>query len=92
MAPRLRKKGAPPERQAREREARATRARIAEIEKRIAAGEAEVRKLEQQMASPGFYDDRERAERAAAEHRSATEELAHLMREWESLQELVESP
>jgi ATP-binding cassette subfamily F protein 3 len=91
LAPRLRKKGTPPERQVREREARRTRARIAELERQIETGEARVKELELQMSSPGFYDDRERADRAASEHRSATEEVAHLMREWESLQELVES-
>jgi chromosome segregation ATPase len=91
MAPRLRKKGAPPERQDREREVRRTRARIADIEKRIEASERRVKELEQEMSGPGFYDDRERAERAAAEHRAATEQVAHLMREWESLQEAVAS-
>jgi ATP-binding cassette subfamily F protein 3 len=75
----------------REREERRTRARIADLEKQVERSEARVRELEEQMASPGYYDDRQRADQATAEHRAVTEELAHLMREWESLQELVES-
>ena len=43
------------------------------------------------MASPGFYEDRARAARAASEHRELKEEVGTLMAEWEQLQTVVET-
>jgi hypothetical protein len=48
----LRPAGAPLDRQAREREAKKTKARIVEMEKRIAEKERAVKDLEAQMAAP----------------------------------------
>jgi ATP-binding cassette subfamily F protein 3 len=90
MAPRLRKPDAPPERVLREREAKKAKARIGELEKRIAEKEQAVKQLESQMAEPGFYDDRERAEKAAADHKALMWEVGDLMSQWEMLQESLQ--
>jgi ATP-binding cassette subfamily F protein 3 len=91
LAPRLRPPGAPLDRQAREREARKARARLSDVEKQIAEKERAVREVEAQMASPGFYDDRARADKAVAERQGLLDEVATLMAEWESLQTAVEA-
>jgi ATP-binding cassette subfamily F protein 3 len=91
LAPRLRPAGAPQDRQAREREARKVKAQIAEMEKAIGLKEQAIRDLEHLMASPGFYDDRPQAEKAAADHKALTAEVATLMSEWEALQTAVEA-
>lgn len=86
MAPRLRPAGARPERQALEREAKKKKARIAEMEKRIADKERAVKELEARMASPGFYDDRAQADKVVAEHKTLMWEVGDLMSQWEMLQ------
>jgi ATP-binding cassette subfamily F protein 3 len=86
MAPRLRPAGAAPERQLVEREAKKTKARIAELEKRIAEKERAVKDLEARMATPGFYDDRAAAEKVVAEHKVLMWEVGDLMGQWEMLQ------
>jgi hypothetical protein len=42
------------------------------------------------MAEPGFYDDRERAARAAEEHQKLMWETGDLMARWEALQAEVD--
>jgi ATP-binding cassette subfamily F protein 3 len=91
MAPRLRPKGAPPERAVRERELRKRKARIAELEGRISEKEKAVKALEERMAGPGFYDDRARAEQAATEHQTLMWEVGDLMGQWEALQTELET-
>ncbi|PYQ54188.1 MAG: ABC transporter ATP-binding protein [Acidobacteria bacterium] len=86
LAPRLRPAGGAMDRQAREREARKLKARITELERRIAEKEQAVRDLEQLMASPGFYDDRPRADQAVADRQRLLDEVGALMGEWESVQ------
>ncbi|HEV7498785.1 MAG TPA: ABC transporter C-terminal domain-containing protein, partial [Vicinamibacteria bacterium] len=61
-------------------------ARVAELEKRIGEKEQAVRELERLMASPGFYDDRARAEQAVADRQRLLDEVGALMGEWESAQ------
>jgi ATP-binding cassette subfamily F protein 3 len=93
LAPRLRTAGTAPdrqERQARERDLKKARARLAELEKRIAEKERAVKDLEAAMASPGFYEDRARADQAAADHKSLMWEVGDLMQQWEMLQAEVE--
>jgi ATP-binding cassette subfamily F protein 3 len=85
LAPRLRPPN-PADRQAREREGRKLKARIADLERRIAEKEQGVRDVEELMASPGFYDDRARAENAVARRQGLLDEVASLMSEWESVQ------
>jgi ATP-binding cassette subfamily F protein 3 len=87
MAPRLRKQGQLPERQVKERELRKAKARIAELEKRIADVERAVKELEARMASPELYSDRERAAQVAAEHQAAMWQAGDLMSQWEALQQ-----
>jgi ATP-binding cassette subfamily F protein 3 len=90
MAPRLRPRGAPPDRQVREREARRLKRQLEDLERRIAEKEQAVRDLEHLMASPALYADRAQAEKAAADHRGLSDEVARLMAEWESLQTTAE--
>jgi ATP-binding cassette subfamily F protein 3 len=91
LAPRLRPGGGPPDRQARDREARKARARLAEVERRIAEKEQAVKDVEHLMATPGFYDDRAVAERSVADRQQLLDEVESLMAEWESLQAAVEA-
>jgi ATP-binding cassette, subfamily F, member 3 len=90
FAPRLRKPGASSDRQAREREIKRMKARLAELEKRVAEKEQAVKALEGQMASPGFYEDRPRAEQAAEEHKKLMWEVGDLVSQWEALQAEVD--
>ncbi len=86
LAPRLRQTGAPPERQALEREVKRMKTRLAELETRVAEAEQAVKTLEAQMAEPGFYDDRARAAQAADDHQKRMWEAGELMAQWEALQ------
>jgi ATP-binding cassette, subfamily F, member 3 len=90
LAPRLRQLGAPPDRQALEREVRRTRARLADLEKRVTESEQAVRALEVQMAAPGFYDDRDRAAAAVEEHQQLMWQTGDLIAQWEALQAEVD--
>jgi len=90
FAPRLRKPGAASDRQTREREIKRMKARLAELEKRVAEKEQAVKALEAQMASPGFYEDRPRAEQAAEEHKKLMWEVGDLVSQWEALQSEVD--
>jgi len=67
------------------------KARLGELEKRIADKEKAVKEIEAQMASSGFYDDRARAEEAASTHKALMWEVGDLMSQWESLQTEVEA-
>ena len=91
LAPRLRPAGAPPDRQAREREARKARARLAELEREIGEKEQAVKDIEHLMATPGFYEDRAAADRAVADRQRLLGEVEALMSEWESLQTVAEA-
>jgi ATP-binding cassette, subfamily F, member 3 len=90
MAPRLRP-ASPVDRQAHEREARKLKARVAELEKAVAVKEQAVRDLEHAMATPGFYDDRAQADKATADHKALTSEVAELMQQWEDAQGAAET-
>jgi ATP-binding cassette subfamily F protein 3 len=91
LAPRLRPAGAPPDRQAREREARKLKARLAELEREIGDKERAVRDIEHLMATPGFYDDRAAADKAVAERQKLLDDVGALMRDWEELQTQAEA-
>jgi ATP-binding cassette subfamily F protein 3 len=60
--------------------------RIADLETRIAAREAEIRDIEARMAAPGFYDRREEAETLVTRHQTLMWEVGDLMNQWEALQ------
>ena len=68
------------------------KARLAELERRIAEKEKAVKDLEAQMASPGFYDQRARAEQAAEDHKKLMWEVGDLMGQWEAMQAEVDPP
>jgi ATP-binding cassette subfamily F protein 3 len=61
--------------------------RIADLEGRIAEREQQIRDLEADMAGPGFYQDRTRAEATVARHHQLMWEVGDLMNQWETLQE-----
>jgi ATP-binding cassette, subfamily F, member 3 len=90
LAPRLRASGTP-DRQAQERELKKMKGRLADLEKRISEKETAVKDLEAQMATPGFYDERERAAEAADAHKKLMWEVGDLMNQWEALQTEVEA-
>jgi uncharacterized coiled-coil protein SlyX len=60
--------------------------RVAELEARIAERERAVKELEAQMAAPGFYNDRETAEKIVSRHHALMWEVGDLMNQWEALQ------
>jgi ATP-binding cassette subfamily F protein 3 len=62
--------------------------RIADLEARIAAHEAEIKVLEARMAEPGFYEDRAVADVAIARHQALMWEVGDLMNSWETLTSL----
>jgi ATP-binding cassette, subfamily F, member 3 len=71
-------------RRGREQEERGRR--IAELEARIADREERIKALETQMAAPTFYDEREAATTAIAQHKALMWEVGDLMNQWEALQ------
>jgi uncharacterized coiled-coil protein SlyX len=73
-----------------ERELKRSKARLAELEKRVTEAEQAVKELEARMAAPGFYDDREHAAQAAEEHQKLMWETGDLMARWEALQAEVD--
>src|SRR5439155_20547645 len=64
----------------------ARRARIDELETRIAKCEAAIREIELSMAAPGFYDDRAAAQPVVDRHQALMWEVGDLMHQWEQLQ------
>ena len=63
---------------------------LCRADQRISEKEKAVRDLEAQMASPGFYEDRTRAEEAAEVHKKLMWEVGDLLSQWEALQTEVE--
>jgi len=70
-----------------ERDRKAREARVADLETRIAALETSIKNLEARMSAPGFYEDRQASESAAAEHQSLMWQVGELMQQWEMLAE-----
>ena len=66
--------------------AQAKRARIEELETKIAACENALRETEQAMSAPGFYDNRDAAQPTVDRHQALMWELGDLMHRWEELQ------
>jgi ATP-binding cassette, subfamily F, member 3 len=64
----------------------ARRARVDDLETRIAATEQEIRDLEQTMSAPGFYDDRTAAQPVIDRHQALMWQVGDLMHQWEELQ------
>ncbi|HET9372487.1 MAG TPA: ABC-F family ATP-binding cassette domain-containing protein, partial [Vicinamibacterales bacterium] len=70
----------------RRREAADRARRISDLEGRIADREAQIKSLEAEMAAPGFYDARDRAESLVNRHQTLMWEVGDLMNQWEALQ------
>jgi ATP-binding cassette subfamily F protein 3 len=64
----------------------ALQARIADLESRIAEHERELKSLEAQMSTPGFFDDRDGSRLKVERHQALMWELGDLMHHWEELQ------
>ncbi len=69
------------------REQSARQKRIGDLEQRIADREREIKEIEQTMAAPGFYDEREAAKPVVDRHQTLMWEVGDLMGQWESLQQ-----
>jgi ATP-binding cassette, subfamily F, member 3 len=66
-------------------EVRALRKRVEEIERQIAQLERRLEEIGDALGDPGLYGDGERVRTAARERKTAEEQLAWLMREWEEV-------
>jgi ATP-binding cassette subfamily F protein 3 len=66
-------------------EVRALRRRLEEVERQIHALEARLQELGTAFADPALYADGERVRAVTTERKSAEEQVAWLMREWEEL-------
>ena len=75
------------ERRRRQRAFESLQKRIADLEGRIAAREAEVKQLEAAMAAPGFYERQDTSKPVIDRHQALMWEVGDLMAQWESLQE-----
>jgi ATP-binding cassette subfamily F protein 3 len=80
------KKQADAEARKRQREADKRGRRIAELEARIADREREIKALELQMSTPGFYEKRDAADIVVNQHQQLMWEVGDLMNQWEAMQ------
>ena len=70
----------------RQRRLDALHARITELERRIGEREEAIRRLETEMATPGFYEDAQAAEKTVLRHHNLMWEVGDLMNQWEALE------
>jgi ATP-binding cassette subfamily F protein 3 len=80
------KKRADTEARRRSRADQARRARIDDLETRIADCENAIRDIETTMAAPGFYEDRTAAQPIIDRHQALMWTVGDLMHQWEQLQ------
>jgi ATP-binding cassette subfamily F protein 3 len=80
------------ERKKKQREQDALRKRIADLEARISASEAEVKQLETAMSETGFYEDSARSKPVIDRHQALMWEVGDLMAQWEALQNHAAEP
>jgi len=69
----------------RKRELSRLEKRLGQLEAAIASGETTSASLEKQMEDPSLYDDIEKSERVASDHKAAREALDAAMAEWEDV-------
>jgi ATP-binding cassette subfamily F protein 3 len=74
------------ERKKKQRDLDSLQKRIVDLEGRIGQREEEVKTLEAAIAAPGFYDDRDAAQRVIDRHQALMWEVGDLMAQWEALQ------
>jgi len=67
----------------------AKRAKIEELEAKIAVCENAIKEIEQTMSAPGFYDDRAAAQPVIDRHQALMWEVGDLMHRWEELQSSI---
>jgi ATP-binding cassette, subfamily F, member 3 len=79
------KKRADAEARREQKAAQAQRARIEELEAKIAVCENAIKEIEQTMSAPGFYDDRGAAQPVIERHQALMWEVGDLMHRWEEL-------
>jgi ATP-binding cassette subfamily F protein 3 len=65
------------------------RARIDDLEARIAECENAIRDIEQTMSAPGFYSDRTAAQPIIDQHQALMWKVGDLMHQWEELQSIT---
>ena len=70
-----------------ERQRKASKAKIVELEQRINKQELTIQELEVKMAQPDFYDDKASAQEKISQHQHLMWEVGDLMNQWEALQE-----
>ena len=80
------KKRADAEARREQKAAQAKRAKVEELESKIAACENAIKEIEQTMSTPGFYDNREAAQPVIERHQALMWEVGDLMHRWEELQ------
>jgi len=80
------KKRADADARKRQREADKRSRRISELEARIADREREIKALELQMSTPGFYEKRDAADIVVNQHQQLMWEVGDLMNQWEAMQ------
>ena len=68
------------------RASQARQSEIARLEEQIAETETAIKALEQQMAAPGFYDDRTASQTIVDRHQALMWKVGDLMHQWEELQ------
>ena len=68
------------------KEAEARQRRVSDLEARIAAAEGQIKQLEAQMSTPGFYQNHEAAKPIIDRHQALMWEVGDLMHKWEMLQ------
>jgi ATP-binding cassette subfamily F protein 3 len=83
------KKRADAEARREQKAAHARRAKIDELEAKIAACENAIKEIEQTMSAPGFYNNREAAQPVIERHQALMWEVGELMHRWEELQSSI---
>jgi ATP-binding cassette subfamily F protein 3 len=73
----------------RQRADQARQAEIERLEQQIAECERAIKRLEQAMSAPGFYEDRMTAQPIVDEHQGLMWKVGELMHQWEDLQSAV---
>jgi hypothetical protein len=68
------------------RASQARQSEIARLEEQIAETETAIKALEQEMAVPGFFDDRTASQTIVDRHQALMWKVGDLMHQWEELQ------
>jgi uncharacterized coiled-coil protein SlyX len=74
------------EQRKREKAFKALKARISELEMRIADREKAIKDVEQAMSAADFYNDHEQSKPVLAKHQALMWEVGELLGQWEMLQ------